>query len=99
MDYYVKKLGSPSDLNLYFIKTPAPRDLLINWSKQVSNSASKLKKKGVVLVSTSRTINGTLQMGITDISEENIDIVINTLRDKIPLGILEIYHQELPRLQ
>lgn len=75
---------------VHFIKGPAPRDKLEEWMNQINSHWDELWEKGVYLWSASICTNGTILLGIEEVTHENVEIILDTLKGEVPPGILII---------
>ncbi|MBN2335167.1 hypothetical protein JXL21_06365 [Candidatus Bathyarchaeota archaeon] len=90
LDSFRELIGDPQDVYIYFMEAPAPLTLVEEWEQAIIDSLDELRERGVPLNMISVTVNGTIQMGMTDISPEVVDTLLDVLEGKVPPGILQI---------
>ena len=82
----------PSSTSIHFIKAPAPLQKLKEWEESLWNSRDELNENGVRILESEITINGTIQLGIIDITDETSTSLLDVLEGIVPPGILSLYN-------
>lgn len=89
-------LEAPADVEICFIEAPAPRETLLEWAEYVFGSVEVLRyRKGVEIWSVGITPNGTIYVGMEEVTARNVNALLSYLKGFVPPGILVI-HQEGP---
>lgn len=84
-------LDAPANVEICFIEAPAPREMLFKWAEYVYGSVEVLKdRKDVDIWSAGITLNGTIYVGMEEVTPRNVNILLSYLEGFVPPGILVI---------
>lgn len=66
---------------------------LEDWEIKISSKLELLDTKNVQVLSCSKTVNGTILLGVKDLNQNKIDTIKEMFYGEVPMGILEIYNE------
>jgi len=88
----VMELLDPSSrVTVEFIEAPAPLRQVEEWWMEMRDLLNRLRYRGVQLNWMSLTPNGTILLGICNVSQEKIDMLERTIEGIVPPGILVVH--------
>ena len=81
----------PSSVEIRFIEAPVPREVLSEWAEYVFGAVDILRdRNGVMIQSAGITLNGTIYVGMEEVTPRNVNILLSYLKGYVPPGILVI---------
>lgn len=84
-------LRPPRGTNIEFIEAPAPRYKVEEWMQEFDGLWPLLWSSGVHLSSLSITPNGTILLGLEEVTQEQIKTLLLTIKGRVPPGILVVH--------
>jgi hypothetical protein len=90
-DRVLALLDPPRRVTVEFIEAPAPLHQVEEWRMEMRGLWPILLNRGVQLNSLSLTPNGTILLGISNVSQERIDILERTIEGIVPTGIIVVH--------
>jgi len=83
--------NSLPNVTVKIIQSPACLSDLEKWGEEIRLSLIPLQELGVDVTKAYITTNGTIALGVRDLTTNKIDILLKHLENKVPAGILVIY--------
>jgi len=81
----------PASVEIRFIEAPVPREVLSEWAEYVFGAVDILRdRNGVMIQSAGITLNGTIYVGMEEVTPRNVNILLSYLKGYVPPGILVI---------
>lgn len=86
-----EQVDPPAGVEICFIEAPVPREILFEWVEYVYRSMGVLRDRGIVRIwSAGITLNGTIYVGMEEVTPRNVNILLSSLKGYVPPGILVI---------
>jgi Trypsin len=86
------------DVNVIFRYSPASQQSLRRWFSVLNSNWDKIRLSGVELIQAEISVNGTINIGIKNLSIRDIETAISILDNNVPKGILVLYESDYPEL-
>jgi hypothetical protein len=78
-------------VEICFIEAPAPREVLFEWAEYVYGSVEVLRdRKSVDIWSAGITLNGTIYVGMEEVTPRNVNVLLSYLEEFVPPRILVV---------
>jgi hypothetical protein len=90
-DRVIDLLDPRRGVTVEFIEAPAPLHQVVEWRREMRDLWKILRYRGVQLNSLSLTPNGTILLGISNVTQEKIEILEWTIEGIVPPGILVVH--------
>jgi len=88
----IQEIAKPlPSVTIKLIKSPACLNELEEWGEEIRQSLLPLQEQGVEITKAYITTNGTIALGIRDLTTNKIGLLLKHLENKVPAGILVIY--------
>lgn len=87
-------LNPPQGTYIEFIKAPAPLSKVEEWMQELEELWPFMWSRGVHLNSLNLAPNGTILLGLENVTQEQIDMLILTIEGRVPPGILVVHESE-----
>lgn len=87
-------LRPPRGTEIEFIEAPAPLYKVTKWRQELRSLWSLLWSRGVPLNLLSLSPNGTILLGLGEVTQEQIETLLLTIEGRVPPGILVVYEEE-----
>ena len=95
---FLDVMKPPEEVTVLFRKGPASFIELDEWEDLIIEELDTLRERGVLVISLSKTVNGTLKLTVEDLEKEKVRIILDALEGKVPPGILVIFKGSKPVL-
>lgn len=95
---FLQLINPPEGLTIKFTKSAASRADLEAWENILNSKIALLNSNNIKVVSSVKTVNGTISIGLENRSQIKINSLLKTLDRKVPPGILEIFDSTVPTL-
>ena len=92
---FFSNMNTNNKVTIIFRSSKASYNELTNWTNCITHTFSKNNEYNAYLTSVSITCNGTLAIGVDELSGK-INIIVDVLKGLIPLSYLELYDYPMP---
>lgn len=89
----IDQVNTNENVHIIYRNSRVTAQELKDWKALIGSNSEKLKAHGITLGARAITINGTITVGIRDITQKKVDTFEIILGEKVPMGVLVFYNE------